>query len=140
MNITKILIAYDGSEESDKAFDTGLDLCVKYSAQMVVLSVARPPEPPIVVETQAVIDAAGEYFEERHRGLKFKVQTAGIEPRLAIRVGHPAQQILQLANEESVQMIVMGHRGKGSFLQRWRLGSVARRVIDYAQCSVVVVR
>jgi nucleotide-binding universal stress UspA family protein len=140
MKIGKILIAYDGSEESEKAFDLGLDLCLKYSARMLVLSVARPPEPPIVVETQAVIDAASEYFEERHGGLKFKGQSAGIDPKCEIRVGHPAQQILQMANDEPVQMIVMGHRGGGSFLQRWRLGSVARRVIDYAQCSVVVVR
>jgi nucleotide-binding universal stress UspA family protein len=134
MNVSKILIAYDGSEESDKAFD------MKYSAQMVVLSVARPPEPPIVVETQAVLDAADQYFRERFRGLESKARSAHIEPRFEIRVGHPAQQILQMAVEEPVQIIVMGHRGGGSFLKRWRLGSVARRVIDYAQCTVAVVR
>lgn len=140
MNINKVLIAYDGSEESEKAFDMGLDLCLKYSAQMVVLSVARPPEPPIAVETKAVLEAAGEYYQERFRGLKFKAQSAGIEPKFEIRVGHPAEQIVLLANEEPAQMIVMGHRGGGSFLQRWRLGSIARRVQNYAQCTVVVVR
>ncbi|NTW36308.1 MAG: universal stress protein [Syntrophobacteraceae bacterium] len=35
--------------------------------------------------------------------------------------------------------IVMGHRGE-SFLQRWLLGSVAKRVLSYAHCTVVVVR
>jgi nucleotide-binding universal stress UspA family protein len=107
---------------------------------MIVLSVARPPEPPIVVETQAVIEAASEYYRERFKGLESKARSSDIEPRFEIRVGHPAQQILQFAIEEPVQIIVMGHRGGGSFLKRWRLGSVARRVIDSAQCTVAVVR
>ena len=140
MNVDKVLIAYDGSEESEKAFDMGLDLCLKYSAQMIVVSVARPPEPPIAVETQAVLDAAGEYYRERFKGLKLKAQKAGVEPRFDIRAGHPAEQIVLLANQEAVKMIVVGHRGGGGFLQRWRLGSIARRVQNYAQCTVVVVR
>jgi nucleotide-binding universal stress UspA family protein len=36
-------------------------------------------------------------------------------------------------------MIVMGHRGK-SRLQRWLLGSVSKRVLSYAPCTVTVVR
>ena len=140
MKIDKLLIAYDGSQESEKAYEMGLDLCLKYSAQMIVLSVARPPEPPMAVETQAVLDTATEYYKERFKGLKQKAQEAGVEPRFEIKVGHPAEQIVLLANEETARMIVMGHRGGGSFLQRWRLGSIARRVQNYAQCTVVVVR
>jgi nucleotide-binding universal stress UspA family protein len=36
-------------------------------------------------------------------------------------------------------LIVMGHRGK-SMLQRWLLGSVSKRVLSYAPCSVTIVR
>ena len=140
MNISKILVAYDGSEESENPFDMGLDLSLKYSAELIVISVARPPEPPIAVETQAVLDAADEYYQDRFKGLRHKAEKAGVEPRFEIRVGHPAEQIVLFANEESAQMIVMGHRGGGSFLQRWRLGSITRRVQNYAHCTVVVVR
>lgn len=61
-------------------------------------------------------------------------------PRFEIRMGHSTEQIVLLANEEKAQMIVMGHRGGGTFLQRWRLGSIARRVMNYARCTIVVVR
>lgn len=140
MNIEKILIAYDGSAESERAYDMGLDLSLKYSAEMIVVSVARPPEPPTAVETRAVLDSARDFYRARFKELKGKAQATGIEPRFEIRVGHPAEQIVLLANEETAQMIVMGHRGGGSFLQRWRLGSIARRVQNYARCTVVVVR
>jgi nucleotide-binding universal stress UspA family protein len=56
-----------------------------------------------------------------------------------VRVGHPAEQIVHLANIEKVDAIVMGRRGE-SFLQRRLLGSVAKRVLSYAHCTVVIVR
>ncbi|NSW85589.1 MAG: universal stress protein [Syntrophobacteraceae bacterium] len=138
--IKKILVAFDGSQESDKAFTLALDIASKYSAQVLVISVARPPEPPIAVEMGAVLEAASEYYAKQAGGLLERAASLGISPRFEVRIGHPAEQIVLLANEEDVDMIVMGHRGGGSFLQRWRLGSIARRVMNYAQCSVVVVR
>jgi nucleotide-binding universal stress UspA family protein len=138
--IKKILVAYDGSEESEKAYMMGLDLASKYAAEVIVLSVARPPEPPVAVETEAVIEAASEYYKKRFEVLNREAVPFKIHPDFEIKVGHPAEQIVLLANEEGVGMIVMGHRGGGGFLQRWRLGSVARRVMNYAQCTVVIVR
>ena len=52
-----------------------------------------------------------------------------VEASYRVRVGHPAEQIALLANEEGVDTIVMGHRGE-SFMQRWLLGSVAKRVLS----------
>lgn len=140
MNIEKILVAYDGSEGSEKAFDMALDLAGKYSAQVVVVSVARPSEPPTAVEMDAILEVATEYYHTRFSDLRKKASSCGVEPRFEISAGHPAQQIVSFANDEKVQMIVMGHRGKGSFLEFWQLGSVARRVMNYAHCTVVVVR
>jgi nucleotide-binding universal stress UspA family protein len=138
--IKKVLVAYDGSEESEKAYMMGLDLASRYAAEVIVLSVARPPEPPIAVEMEAVIEAASEFYQKRFEGLKKEAAPFDIDPHFKITVGHPAEQIVLLANEKNVEMIVMGHRGGGGFLQRWRLGSVARRVMNYAQCTVVIVR
>ncbi|MGA2404647.1 MAG: universal stress protein [Syntrophobacteraceae bacterium] len=140
MNIEKILVAYDGSEESEKAFDMALDLAGKYSAQVVVVSVASPSEPPTAVEIDAILEVATEYYYTRFSDLRKKASLCGVEPQFKISAGHPAEQIVLFANEEKAQMIVMGHRGRGGFLQLWRLGSVARRVMNYAHCTVVVVR
>ena len=135
----KILVAYDGSKQSEKAFDLALDMASKYSAQMIVLSVARLPEPSIAIELGDILHNAEEYYEGRFRAMKDKTSAADIDTRFLVRVGHPAEQIVLLANEEAVDAIVVGHRGE-SFLQRWLLGSVAKRVLSYANCTVVVVR
>lgn len=135
----KVLVAYDGSKQSEKAYMLALDMAAKYSTRMIVLSVARPPEPPVAVELEAVLDSATAYYEEHFKPLKDQAQSLGIEARFQVRVGHPAEQIVRLADEEEVDAIVMGHRGDG-FLQRWLLGSVAKRVLSYANCTVVVVR
>jgi nucleotide-binding universal stress UspA family protein len=138
--ITKIIAAYDASKESKKAYLMAIDLAVKYSAEIIVVSVARPPEPPIAVEMEAILEAAGEYYRMGFEALQKEASQWGLQPRFEIRVGHPAEQIVFLANEQGAEMIVMGHRGGGSFIQRWRLGSVARRVMQYAHCTVVIVR
>ncbi|WP_342482043.1 universal stress protein [Cupriavidus metallidurans] len=52
---------------------------------------------------------------------------------------HPAGQIVDFAEELGVELIVMGHRGR-SAIERWLVGSVARAVIDHANCPVLVVR
>ena len=136
---SKLLVAYDGSKQSEKAFKVALDMASKYSAKMILLSVARPPEPPVAVELEAVLESATEYYEEHFKLMKEQAATLGIDATFQVKVGHPAEQIVHMANKEKVDAIVMGHRGE-SFVQRWLLGSVARRVIAYAHCTVVVVR
>ena len=137
--ISKLLVAYDGSKQSEKAYNMALDLATRLGVPMIVLSVARPPEPPVAVELQAVLDSATEYYEEHFKCMKEEADKLGVDVTFQVKVGHPAEQIVHMANEEKADAIVMGHRGE-SFLQRWLLGSVAKRVMSYAHCTVMVVR
>lgn len=137
--IQRILVAYDTSEQSFKAFELGLDLAQRYSAELIVLSVARPPEPPQEVEAEAFIERTTEYFESHFAKLREVAAGKGLTPRFEVRIGHPADQIIHMANQEAVDMIVMGHRGK-SMIQRWLLGSISKRVLSYAHCAVSIVR
>ncbi|MEE4609319.1 MAG: universal stress protein [Desulfobacteraceae bacterium] len=137
--VAKILIAFDGSTQSQRAFDFGLDMAVKYGAAVNVLSIARPPEPPVNVEVQAVLEHATEYFEHHFAKMKTRTEAAKIQAVFEVRLGHPAEQIVHVADQLEVDAIVMGHRGE-SLLQKWLLGSVAKRVLSYAHCTVVVVR
>ena len=137
--IKKVLVAYDGSEQSEKAFDFGLDIVSKYSAELIVLSVVRLPEPPADVETESLVDSGTEYYEKSFANLREKAAQVGITPRFEVAVGHPAEQIIHKADEEGVDLIAMGHRGK-TFVARWLLGSVSKRVLSYAHCTVAVVR
>ncbi len=43
--INKLLAAYDGSQQSEKAFAMALDMASHYSAKVIVIAVARPPSP-----------------------------------------------------------------------------------------------
>jgi len=137
--INKLLVAYDGSQQSEKAFKMALDIASKYSAKLIVIAVARPPEPPVAVEMEAVLESAAEYYQGHFNLLSEQTAASGIEAIFQVKVGHPAEQIVQMANKEQVDAIVMGHRGE-TLMQRWLLGSVAKRVLSYAHCTVIIVR
>lgn len=140
MEIGMILVAFDGSEESTKALDMGIDMASKYGAGLQVVSVVRPPEPPIAVEMEAVVETALEYYRKLFEQMGYKFKRAGIGPKFEVRVGHPAEQIVMFANEMKADVIVTGHRSGRSFFKQWCPGSIALRVMNYAQCTVVVVR
>ncbi|HMM39282.1 MAG TPA: universal stress protein [Desulfovibrio sp.] len=137
--IRKLLVAYDASPQSEKAFDFAVGIAAKYGATLIVCSVATLPEPPVSVEVSAVLDHAEEFYTKHFTKLAARAAAEGITPRFELKVGHPAEQIILLAEEENVQMIAMGHRGN-TLVEKWMLGSVCRRVINYANCTVSVVR
>lgn len=136
---TKILLAYDGSEPADKAYAFAIDFALHYGASLIVLSVARPPEPPEDVETEAMLESAQEHYEQRFEVMRRQAEARGLKPEFKVAIGHPAEQIIYAAEKEGVDHIVTGHRGR-TFFGRWRLGSVSTRIIQYAHCAVTVVR
>jgi nucleotide-binding universal stress UspA family protein len=137
--IKRILLAYDGSDSSKKAFEFAADLTKLHRAELIVLSVAQVPEFGEDVATEAVIEHSRSYHNGLLDSLRHQAEKLGIQVRLEVAVGHAAQQILDHAAVQVVDLIVMGHRGRG-MLDRWRLGSVTHRVISYAECAVTVVR
>jgi nucleotide-binding universal stress UspA family protein len=134
-----ILVGYDGSEQADSAFAYALDLAGKYNAKIIVLSVAGIPEPPGIVETEAVLENAEEYFSKRFAALRGQASLMEVSTNFSVVAGNPADQIIHYANEHDIDLIVLGHHGKG-FVQRWLMGSVSRRVVVHASCSVLIVR
>jgi nucleotide-binding universal stress UspA family protein len=79
------------------------------------------------------------------RGIAWRHGAAGPARRtarlahFAVAVGHPAVKITAYAEDHDVDMIVLGHRGKTLF-ERWLIGSIAKKVMSYAPCCVLVVR
>jgi nucleotide-binding universal stress UspA family protein len=140
--LNKILVAFDGSEQSYKAFDFALEmskLCTGASPEITVLSVAQPPEPADIVEVDAIIDSATEHYEALFKTLREKAKANNIEIKTEVAVGHPADQIIKYAAEKKSDMIVLGQRGK-SKIANWLLGSVSKRVSTYAPCTVTIVK
>jgi len=140
--LKKILVAFDGSDQSRRAFDFALEMsrnCASALPEITVLSVAQPPEPIDIVEMDAIIESATQHYEELFKGLRGKAKADGIEIKTDIVVGHPADQIIKYAAEQKSDMIIVGQRGK-SKIANWLLGSVSKRVSSYAPCTVTIVK
>lgn len=137
--INRILVAYDGSDPAKKAYDSALDLAQKYQAEVWVLTVARPPDFAEDVETEAILEGSRKHHHRLLAQLKQQSADSKLHIHFEVAVGHPAEQIIRHAEQHGANLIVMGHRGKTLF-ERWRLGSISQRVLQYAHCPVLVVR
>jgi nucleotide-binding universal stress UspA family protein len=135
----KILLGYDGSSASKKAFETACNLALRDGAELWVLSVARPPEIADDVETEAVIENSRRYHQRLLAELKATVTRKKIKAHLEVAVGHPAEQIIYHADRHAVDLIVVGDRGRSKFA-RLLLGSVSKQVTEHAGRPVLVVR
>lgn len=137
--IRKILLGYDGSASSDRAYEFAADLSKRFGAELHVLAVARPPEFGDDVETRASIEHSRRHYDRALAALKGRAASEGMTAQFALAVGHPAEQLVRYAEQHGIDHIVVGHRGHTRF-DRWLIGSVARQVIAYAHCAVTVVR
>jgi len=135
----RILVGFDGSPFAEHAFDMALNLAALAGARLAVVSVATLPEPPGEVETKAALESATEHYEAAYENLRRRAEGRGLTLETRILVGHPAEQIIRLAASTQVDLIVVGHRGR-SRISEWVSGSVSKRVVNHAPCSVLVVR
>ena len=135
----RILVAYDGSPSSAKAFSLGIELRDKYDAELMVLAVARPPDFGTEVETEAVIENSKKHCHDILKPLHAVLASAKVPTRFEVVTGHPGEQIVRHAEGWKADLIVVGHRGH-TFLDRLLLGSVAGHVINHAPCAVLVAR
>jgi nucleotide-binding universal stress UspA family protein len=140
--LKKILVAFDGSDQSYKAFDFAVEmarLCTDAASEILVLSVVQPPEPADIVEVDAIIDSVTQHYEELFKGLREKAKEKNLGIKTEVAVGHPAEQIIRYAKEMSSDMVIVGQTGK-SKIENWLLGSVSKRVSTYSPCTVTIVK
>jgi nucleotide-binding universal stress UspA family protein len=135
----KLLVAYDGSPSSQRAFSAALELAGLFKAELIILSIATPPQPASEEETEASVDSSRDYFDRMFAGMRQRAVSVGIAAAFEVRVGHPSRHIVDYAEQSNADLIIMGHRGHG-LLGRLVLGSVAKQVIDLTTCPVLVVR
>ena len=135
----RILVGYDGSGAGRKAFDTALELAARHGAELYVISVARPPEVADDVETEAVIERSRAYHRRLLAELKASASAKGVKTHYEVAVGHPAEQIIYLADRCDADLVVVGDRGRSKFV-RLLLGSVSKQVTEHAGRPVLVVR
>jgi nucleotide-binding universal stress UspA family protein len=151
--ITKILVALDGSEHAEKTLDFALDLAEQYSALVMLVSVVHLP--PMMDAYAAappygfpLPNTAYEYkksLEDFHKRVLSDalLKTSKTRPNLKVSTrlleGRPSDRIVEMAEKENFDIIVIGHRGMGR-IKEFLLGSVADRVADEATCPVLITK
>lgn len=134
------LVAIDGSEGSDRAFDCALSLIPRLGGKLTALAVEGklPAYAASVGEVDEVIREKDSFFQDLLDGAKRQAQDQGIELKVDLVPGHAAEVITHYAKAHDHDLIVIGHRGH--FLGDYLLGSTADRVAHHAHCPVIVVR
>lgn len=139
----RILVAFDGSPQAQKAFDFALELskgCQGMTQEITVLSVVHLMEQiDVPMDIEPIINAAKAQYESQLIGLQEKAQSQGMNIAAEIVTGHPAEDIIEYAVKNKINMIIMGQRGK-SKVAKWLLGSVSQQVANHAPCSVLIVK
>ena len=137
----RILVGVDGSLESRAAADFAADLARQTKAQITlayVLPVPVPLAPDGYLESIAAWEMAErEYGSSLLRELAARLNGIGVET--IAPSGQPAETLADLAKTGDVDLVVVGHRGRGS-VTRLLLGSVADRLVQICPKPVLVVR
>jgi len=140
MPFEKILVAIDGSEASNHAYATALEMASLMHARLTALAIEGPL--PAYAATIGEVDEVKREKDAFFAGLAARARRegrdAGIEIEVEVRPGHPAELISRFASEGGYDLIVIGHRGH--FVRDHLLGSTADRVSEHAPCPVMIVR
>jgi nucleotide-binding universal stress UspA family protein len=144
----KILVAIDGSPLSDKAAEEAVRMAAGNPSQFKskIYAVLVLPNVPRNTFTDFVpsrpITESKEWEELRQRifyVIEKDAAEAGIPLEAKVAYGDPAEELINFATKEEIDVIVIGSTGKG-FLKRKLLGSVSDKVARHARCSVYIVR
>ena len=135
----KVLVATDGSEQSMKAVQRGLELA-EQGAEVTLMSVAYYAaeqmdstfydfQEKLEKEAKAALEQAKAVFDAK-----------GTKVETVLEVGLvPANNIIRRATEDKFDRIVLGSTGKTK-LAMALLGSTAAKVVSSAPCEVIIVR
>jgi nucleotide-binding universal stress UspA family protein len=137
MNANKILVPTDFSQASEEALRWATSLARDTGA---VLTIAHVEEPPMAYAGELPLVPDEETREELRRSLAGTLPgdaTVSFEHKLL--VGDPAAAIVDLAERENADLIVMGSHGRKG-LTRLLMGSVAEAVVRKAKCPVLTVK
>jgi nucleotide-binding universal stress UspA family protein len=144
----KIIVAIDGSPQSDKAAEeavrlasiSGAKIKSKLYAVMVLPNMKTPSFTDFFPDKPAT-EMPG--WQEKRDRLFYVVEKvaaeAAVDLESMVMYGDPAEELMMLAEEKNCDVIVVGSSGKGR-MKRTLLGSVSTKISLHAHCSVYIVR
>lgn len=142
---SRILVAVDGSPLADRALAHAVDLSKKYEAKLLIVHVVlrrfyavTPTEAGVLATTVFVKEMELEGKKIIAKSDEF-AKEAGVTHECRLVQGVPADEIVQLAQAEKVDLIVLGSRGLTE-VRAFILGSVSYKVTHHAKCPVLIIK
>jgi nucleotide-binding universal stress UspA family protein len=144
MVFTRILVATDFSACADAALRAATALARAMGSTLAIVHV-QSPLPAYAFAEGAAPDLARleedqrRWAQERLEQQAETVRASGLGVSTAIRVGTPADEVVEAAREMGADLIVVGTHGRTG-LNRLLIGSVAERIVRTAPCPVLTIR
>lgn len=137
---SRILVPFDGSEPARTALEYAIELFP--DGEFLALTVVDTDTLPVIPnaadesdeEVQEILDEA----DEQLSGAERIASKHGVSLEKRSRIGPPAQEIIDCAEEGAFDHVVMGSRGR-SGVTRLLLGSVAEVVVRHSSVPVTIV-
>ena len=143
IQINQVLVATDFSENAAEAVDTALSIAKTFGAGLHVVHALQTPVPIVspyeVVVPDGFLEQARDAAAENLKAVVEKISSEGVDVQSHLTEVPAAPAIARIAEENDVDLVVMGTRGNTG-LKHVLLGSVAERTIRLAPCSVLTVK
>lgn len=139
----KILVPIDGSESSKASLKEAMQLGERFGSQLIIFTVV--PEFAVFEEyptnypfSEDIVKANTMHAEKLLNQVRSEMVYEG-DIVTHFETGSPATEIVNYAEDNDVDLIVIGNRGLGAF-SRTLLGSVSNKVLNHAKTNVLVVK
>jgi nucleotide-binding universal stress UspA family protein len=133
---SSILVAVDGSEYSEKAFEYACKLSISKEMPLLITNIVEEHATVGYSILKELRDSSKELVD------KYKTRAESLDVRSVSSiqsVGNPAEEILKITNRKKIDTIVIGSRGKYG-TTRDILGGTSYKLVHYSKCTVTVVR
>lgn len=144
INLKRILVATDFGEQALNAMRFAADLARTFQAELIVCHILAPY--PLALHTTAEQEELLARFNPELRASKARdfversFAELGVQNgRFLAQLGRPYEEIVNIAETENVDLVVVGTHGRG-MISHAILGSVAENVVRLTPCPVLTVR
>lgn len=139
----RILVPVDGSENSVKAINKAKEIGLLNNSDILIVTIVNSQrDNPYIIEQDYTSELSKANIEKGKAILEESVKILADYPgkvETKLRNGNVAEIIIDIAEDEGYDLIVMGRRGT-NISARSLLGSVSNKVLNYANKSVLVVK
>jgi len=144
----RILVAYNGSQESLGALKECIRLCQHIEPEIHLLVVVNPHHNPIMFASDFAIssvDISNEDFENNKKTMQSKLESGEEQLKKQnlncfkhLEIGEPVDVIAKMAADLAIDLVIVGHSKRVSRTFRWWGGTTDAILTEKVNCSLLI--